>query len=194
MSSKIRADRSPPTLAVLSLLAERPRHPYEMQALIRERHVGRVVRMRGGSLYDAVRRLQRVGLIAPLETERAGARPERTIYALTDSGRTELDSLLVEMLSEPLNEYPRFVAALAHVLGVGSKERAEELLRRRAARLRTEMDEIDALRADLPADMPRIVMIETDYAQAMRRAELDWLAGTVEALSSGRLGWIEAEP
>ncbi|MGX1763434.1 PadR family transcriptional regulator, partial [Streptomyces lydicus] len=113
-----RARRTPLALAVLSLLNERPMHPYEMQALIRDRHVGRVVRMRGGSVYDAVARLAAHDLIAPTGSSRAGARPERTTFTITAAGRAELDSLLDEYLAEPVNEYPRFAAGLAHILNL----------------------------------------------------------------------------
>src|SRR6187551_4114033 len=78
---------SPLMLMVLVLLAEAPMHPYEMQRLMQWRGKDDVVRVQRGSLYPAVERLMRAGLIEPLETERAGRRPERTVYQLTEEGR-----------------------------------------------------------------------------------------------------------
>ena len=66
-------------LMVLVLLAEAPMHPYEMQRLMQWRGKDQVVRVQRGSLYPAVERLMRAGLIEPLETEREGRRPERTV-------------------------------------------------------------------------------------------------------------------
>ena len=81
-------------LMVLVLLAEAPMHPYEMQRLMQWRGKDDVVRVQRGSLYPAVERLMRAGLIEPLETERAGRRPERTVYQLTEEGRDTALSLI----------------------------------------------------------------------------------------------------
>lgn len=136
-----RALRTPLTLAVLSLLRESPRHPYETQALVRERHVDEVVKLRGGSLYDAIRRLTAAGLIAAVETERAGARPERTVYAITDSGATLVDDLVRGYLRTPAREHPVFVTGLAYILNVDAAT-AAGLLRERLRAIQATYDEI----------------------------------------------------
>jgi len=43
-----------------------------------------------GSLYGALQRLEKEGAIEVVRTEQEGNRPERTVYAITDKGRTEL--------------------------------------------------------------------------------------------------------
>jgi DNA-binding PadR family transcriptional regulator len=72
-------------LAVLGLLTEHARHPYEMHRLMHERHKD-FASGKGRTFYDAVERLQRQGLIEPVETTRAGNRPERTVYRITEEG------------------------------------------------------------------------------------------------------------
>ena len=52
-------------LAVLGLLQERPMHPYEMAATLRERHKDSSIKVNSGSLYDTVEALTRHGWIAP---------------------------------------------------------------------------------------------------------------------------------
>ncbi|MGX1771080.1 PadR family transcriptional regulator [Nocardia brasiliensis] len=184
-----RARRTPLALAVLSLLNERPMHPYEMQALIRDRHVGRVVRMRGGSVYDAVARLAAHDLIAPTGSSRAGARPERTTFTITAAGRAELDSLLDEYLAEPVNEYPRFAAGLAHILNL-TPGRAAELLTRRAQVLRTDLAELDAaLAAAHSTEIPPIVLVETELDRELRATELRWVEHTAKRIADGELPW-----
>src|SRR6478735_8009853 len=54
---------SPLGLMILALLSERPMHPYEMQRLMVARGDDRVVRVQRGSLYPAVERLERAGLV-----------------------------------------------------------------------------------------------------------------------------------
>ena len=69
-ASKRQHPQSPLALAVLALLFERPMHPYEMAATMRERHKEESIKLRYGSLYSVVELLQREGLIAPQETSR----------------------------------------------------------------------------------------------------------------------------
>ena len=65
-------------------------HPYEMYQLSLQRRDHRLVKIRPGTLYHAVRRLGESGLVAALGTEREGNRPERTTYEITDAGRDQL--------------------------------------------------------------------------------------------------------
>jgi DNA-binding PadR family transcriptional regulator len=185
-----RALRTPLTLAVLSLLRERPRHPYEMQALVRERHVDEVVKLRGGSLYDAIRRLADAGLIGLVDTERAGARPERTVYAITEAGVGMVDELIRDYLRTPAQEHPVFVTALAHILNVDAGT-AAGLLRERLRAIQATYDEIAAQLSVRPPDMPRVVILEVEYAQMLRAAELAWLRAVVADIDAGRLPWLD---
>jgi hypothetical protein len=67
---------NPLALAVLALLFERPMHPYEMAATLKQRHKGESIKIRYGSLYTVVELLVTRGWITARETSRAGKRPE----------------------------------------------------------------------------------------------------------------------
>ena len=186
-------NRRPPkttlTLAVLELLNEAPMHPYEMKQKMHERGTERAIPSKGASIYDAVERLTRAGFIEPVVTNREGRRPERTIYQLTPAGADELDSWLRQLLEEPSREFPRFAAALMFLGALRRKDEAIKVLERRASAFEAQIAASDAMIRDLPADLPRLFIIEEDYAQAMRRAELDWLRRTVAELKDGSLEW-----
>jgi DNA-binding PadR family transcriptional regulator len=189
----MRALRTPVTMAVLGLLRERPRHPYEMQALLRERHVGAVVRLRGGSLYDAIARLVRSGHVEPVGTDRQGARPERTVYALTAAGDTLLDSLVREYVGSVAEEFPVFAAGLAHLPHL-DRAQAAVLLAARADELAAWWDATSAAVAGArAAGLPRIVLLETEYALRTRRVEIDWLRALVRDIETGELPWISID-
>jgi len=183
--------RTPIALSVLNLLNERPMHPYEMRSLMRERGHDRAFRIRESSVYDTVARLADRGFIEPVEVNREGRRPERTVYAITEAGRDELMVWLTELTSEPDAEYPAFAAPLMFIYALG-RDGAITALRQRAALLEAEISRSDALRraiaAEIP-DFPRIFGIEEEYAQAMRRAELAWVRATVAELRDGTLPW-----
>src|SRR6516164_2293319 len=100
-------------LTVLCLLRWRPMHPYEMQRLIRQCHKDEFLDLKRGSLYHAIDRLQRAGLIEVVETSREGQRPERTIYRLTENGEREVFDWLRELLAKPAREPSQFLAALS---------------------------------------------------------------------------------
>ncbi|HEX9412009.1 MAG TPA: PadR family transcriptional regulator, partial [Ktedonobacterales bacterium] len=104
---------NPLALAVLACLMERPMHPYEMATTLRERGKDQSIKLNYGSLYTVVEALQQHELIVAQETERAGRRPERTIYRLTDAGRMELIDWVSELLSTPVKEYTHFEAGLS---------------------------------------------------------------------------------
>ncbi|WP_235347412.1 PadR family transcriptional regulator [Arthrobacter sp. SPG23] len=107
------APLTPLGISALSLLVEEPMHPYEMYQLLMARHEDRLVKVRPGTLYHAVGRLEERGLVETAGTDREGNRPERTTYRITPAGREALTERLQDMLAEPVNEYPSFPLAVA---------------------------------------------------------------------------------
>jgi DNA-binding PadR family transcriptional regulator len=177
---------------VLSLLLERPMHPYEMKGMMQGRGHDRVIRIKGASVYDTVERLHRLGFIEPLETSREGRRPERTIYSLTEAGRDELLIWLRELISKPVWEYPQFGAALAFIAGLGNEKEAIELLHWRAVALEAEIAATErVLKGTLEHNIPRLFVIEEEYGQALRQAELDFVRRLIADLEEGGL-WPDA--
>src|SRR5215510_15168492 len=187
-TNRARLPRTPLTLAVLNLLSERSMHPYEMKTLMRERGHDAVIKLKGGSVYDTVERLQRLGFIETVETSREGRRPERTVYAINEAGRDELKAWLRDMVARPVNDYPEFAAALAFVVGLEDcQEVISELTRRAVAREAQIAADDTMLRSMAETGIPRIFGIELEYAQAMRRAETEWVRRFIQELKDGDL-------
>src|SRR6266702_7180746 len=103
---------SPLALSILELLDEQPLHPYEMASRMRMRHHDEFIRLNFGTLYHSVEVLERNGWIRPVEREKEGRRPERTIYKLTESGREVLTTAVGELLRQPRREYLHFAPGL----------------------------------------------------------------------------------
>jgi DNA-binding PadR family transcriptional regulator len=187
--------RTPVALSVLNLLNERAMHPYEMRVLIRERGHDRAFKIRESSIYDTVSRLADRGFIEPVEVSREGRRPERTVYAITDAGRDELDAWLWDLASEPSEEYPAFAAPLMFIYSLG-RDRTIAAFTQRAAKLEAQISASDAYRqafaVELP-DFPRVFAIEEEYAQAMRHAEVTWLRRIIAELRDGTFPWPSRE-
>ena len=184
--------RTPLALAVMNLLMERPMHPYEMKSTMKERGHDQVIRLKGGSIYDTVERLEAGGFIKSQETSREGRRPERTVYAITEAGRDEITGWLAELLTQPVNEYPQFGGALAFVAAL-DKDEVTRLLKVRIALLDARIAGAEKqLKNFLGMGLPRLFLVEGEYAVAMRRAELEWVRSIVDDIQSGKL-WITKE-
>jgi DNA-binding PadR family transcriptional regulator len=157
----------------MAVLSERPAHPYEVSRLLRERRKEDSIKLSYGSLYMVVEQLVRVGYIAPLETEREGNLPERTVYALTDAGRRELRDWMRDLLGTWRKEFRQFESALALVYVVPPAE-AVELLRRRRGQLDAEIARAVGEYEDARArGVGRLFLIEAEYRLALLRAERD---------------------
>jgi DNA-binding PadR family transcriptional regulator len=176
---------NPVVLAALGALLERPMHAYQLAAVL----AGRGVPANRGSLYDTLEAMARAGWVEPRPAQREGARPQRTPYALTQSGRAELAQRLDRQVREPRREFPEFFGAVSH-LGVLGQARAAEALAERAARLAARIED-DQRRLDeaLAGNVPRLFVIEAEYALAMLRMERDWVLAIADDVTSGRLAW-----
>ncbi|MCC9306293.1 PadR family transcriptional regulator [Kitasatospora sp. RB6PN24] len=181
-------------LAVLGLLREQPMHPYEMATTLRERHKDGSFKVNSGSLYDTVGALARHGWIEPVETARDGRRPERTVYATTESGRHEFVRWIDELLRTPVAEYPKFMAAVSY-LGALGPDRAAEALAERAGHLAQRIEETNAVLADTVGSgrVPRLFMIEAECALHSWEAELAWTRRTIAEIRDGSLSWPEVQ-
>jgi DNA-binding PadR family transcriptional regulator len=192
MKSKRELPRTPLALAVMNLLVEHPMHPYEMKSKMKERGHDQVIRLKGGSIYDTVERLESGGFIQAQETSREGRRPERTVYAITDTGREEIMAWLRELLAQPVNEYPQFGAALAFFAALDQDE-VVRLLKVRTALLEGQAaGEEKQLKTFMEMGLPRLFLVEGEYALAMKRAEIDWVRKLIVEIEGGSL-WITKE-
>ncbi|MFU8851871.1 PadR family transcriptional regulator [Micromonospora sp. SL1-18] len=171
-------------LAVLSVLVQRPMHPYEIATTLRGWGKDQDMGIKWGSFYTVVRNMERHGLIAAVESVREGRRPERTVYRITDSGRAELVDWTRELVSTPVAEQSRFRAGLS-VLAALHPDEATALLRRRLELLEEELRAERATLAEHLRTLPRLFLVESEYDLAIREAEVAWIRALLAELTSG---------
>jgi len=176
-------------LAVLATVVQRPMHRYEMASLMRARGKERDMGIKWGSLYTVVQNLERSGYVEAIGVTRQGARPERTVYQITDAGRDELVAWTRELIAEPEAEQTRFIAGLS-VLAVLAPHDVIDLLRTRLERLAAS---VEALTTGLQqaSNVPRLFLIEDEYRIAMTRAEADWTRSLLDELTTGTFPHLE---
>ena len=171
-------------LAVLATVVEGPMHPYEITSKLRERGKEQDMDIKIGSLYTVVRNLEKAGFIEVVDTDRVGARPERTIYRITAAGVAEMVDWVRELVAEPQPEHPKFKAGLSLAAVLGPEQLAA-LLRQRLSTLE-ERGAAGRRQADEYAEtVPRLFLLEMEFESAIREAEAAWIRGFLAELESG---------
>ncbi|CAN5120485.1 PadR family transcriptional regulator [soil metagenome] len=164
-------------------------HPYEVGRALREHGDARSIKFNHGSLYMVFQQLEKAGFVAEQETTRAGQRPERTVYAITKSGRREMRDWLRQIVEEPRHEYPHFVAALSLIAALPPDE-VVGLLTKRTRRLAEERDETRTLIADtLATGVHPLFLVEEDYRLALLDAEAAFIERFIERITDPQTGW-----
>jgi DNA-binding PadR family transcriptional regulator len=178
-------------LSLLTLLTERPMYPYEMATHLRERGKDNAIKINWGSFYTVVQNLEKNGFIEAVEVAREGRQPERTTYQITDAGWAELRDWLRELLSVPEREHTSFEAALGES-AVLPPDELIDLLRQRLAALEQANGKLQAELETVQAQIPRLFLIESEYYQALRRAEEEWVRGLLKEFTDGTFPGLDA--
>lgn len=174
-------------LAVLSLLTERPMHPYEIAAVMRHRDLSSVIKLNQSSLYSTIEALQREELIVPVETQREGRYPERTVYTTTGAGRAELNGWLRSLIGQPAVEYTQFAAALAFIGHLPPSEVAL-LLNAHVQHLQEQMKGMhDAIERARQLGVDRLFTIEDTYTLTLLEARLTFIQQLIQEIRDGTL-------
>jgi DNA-binding PadR family transcriptional regulator len=182
---------TPLAMAALALLSERPMHPYEMYQTLIQRSEDRIVKVRPGSLYHTVNKLDELGLVRVTGTDREGNRPERTTYEITEKGNLALAERIAGVIEEPEYEYPIFPVAISQAHNL-PRDIVINLLKRRLQQLGARRDYIAESLGHLGRmELPRKYWLDVDYLKAQYDSERIWLEKVVADIESGALDWEE---
>jgi DNA-binding PadR family transcriptional regulator len=178
---------NPLAFAVLSLLTERPMHPYEMLGVMRLRELNNVIKVSQSSLYSVIETLQREGLIVLETTQREGRYPERTIYATTEPGRDELKEWLRSLIRQPQVEYTEFAAGLAFMSNLPPEEVAM-LLEEHTRHLQEQIISTHTtLQRAASLGVDQLFTIEDRYSVSLLQARYDFIQQLIREINDGTL-------
>jgi DNA-binding PadR family transcriptional regulator len=178
-------------LAVLSVVLDRPMHPYEMAAVLKERNKDADMPIKWGSLYTVVANLEKHGFVEAVGSVKEGGRPERTVYRLTPAGRAEFEDWVRELVGTVEREPPRFQAGLS-MMGILGPDQTISLLRQRLGQLDERVEALRASLEQLRPVMPRLFLVEVEYDLAMTEAEARWARSFLGELTSGAVPGLDA--
>jgi len=166
-----------PDLVVLSLLAERAMHGYEVRAELERRQVKDWAAVSRPQIYYSLEKLARLGFIREPEADAPSAGPERRVYSTTPAGTAALSDALERGDWTRERERPPFLTwmALSWLARPGVFKR--QLQRRRAfleQELAREEATLAAVRREVGHEFHEAVWMLRLMIQQMR-AELRWL-------------------
>ncbi len=170
-------------LSILGFLYEAPLHGYELRKRITAL-TGHVRPVGESTLYPAIRRLEKAGLLAR-ETQQGPAAAPRHVLSLTAEGRRELLRRLAEAEGTEVTDENRWFTLLTFLRHLADPAAQAAVLRRRLAFLEEPTsffyDGEHPLRAEeLADDLFRSGVLT--IARATTQAELRWLRETLAGL------------
>lgn len=108
-------------LTILSLVAEKPCHGYEIQQVIDERDLREWLAIGFSSIYYILNKLERQGLLTST-LDIHGPGPARKIYQITDAGRGLLQTAILERLSQVRSFGSGFELGLANLNAMSPRQ------------------------------------------------------------------------
>jgi DNA-binding PadR family transcriptional regulator len=163
-------------LLVLGMLAARgPMHGHQIKRAIELINIEAWSAIRVGSLYHALHQLTTEGLIEALRTERQGALPARTVYAITAEGEVELAVLRDRALRHVEPPRDPFDIALWVAAGLPSDD-LEVIVRQRLEALRLQLDALSSERLQLTEKnhLPPVGRVLMRHGEARLEADIRW--------------------
>ena len=174
-------------LLLLGMLLDGPLYGYQLHQIVRA-HGELYADLKKANLYYLLDRLAKDGYLE-METEQGarGARGERLIYAITDTGRTHFHQLLRETLLQYEPVHTGIETAVVF-LSYLSPDEAMALLKERR---RSIQDKRMQVVADLgqPEKNPPLVVIAGDHLLSLIDAELAWINRSLDYLHQA--GWSD---
>ena len=163
-------------IVVLSLLAEQPRHGYDLDRVIEQRGYRQWTSLAFSSIYYLLKRLSERGLLEPDE----GTQGRRTVFRVTEAGRRELRQAAGERVLAPAPPSAGVLPALNAYSRLDDPALAA-LLARRAEALLSRLDELRALRAQVDEEHALAIF---DYEILRQEADLAWTRSLLKKADS----------
>jgi DNA-binding PadR family transcriptional regulator len=161
-------------LLILGVLHRGDFHPYEIKRRLEAAMVECYIAIDVGTLYYAVRKLEKAGLIAEVAQERVARGGMRTIYRITAAGRTEFrDGLHRQFEVEGPVSQTLYGALL--FLHLADRATVEDSVRRRITRLDDLIAKLGPIRAQFASRLTTGGEHLLNHLDKQRRLDRAWL-------------------
>ncbi len=164
---------TPVELAVLTVLAEKPRHGYDIEKIIEDRGFREWADIGFSSIYYVLNKLEKDGLVLGQLAPAQGKGAARKIYHLTSQGKHQHKEAVLQALSTPQRRTSLFLLGFANIPALNEDE-LRTALREYAEALEQESERLKH-KAVSQDPIPDFVQAMFDYSQALIAAEMHWV-------------------
>ncbi len=174
-------------MLLLGLVAEMPRHGYQLEQVIEERGMRRWTHIGFSSIYFVLGKLQELRLVTARKSARNTPGKARRVYSITPSGRRTLAGQTIDALRKLEPAYSSLLLGMIN-WPVLDREQALKALEVRSAAIETERTRIAAIRVE-QQPLPDYVEALFDYSLGHLRAEAEWVSRTLAYMTTKP--WLE---
>jgi len=178
-------------LAILSLIAERPRHGYELEGVIEERGMRDWTEIAFSSIYFILNGLVRKGLAVSSLQPAAGRGPAKKVYNATPTGHTVLRDGIKQAVASASQDDRRFLLGLS-CLPLLSQAEVERAFAERILYLKNKERQLSDHPALTTPGFPIHVHAMFGYSLALIHTGIQWseefLSAYIKGENHGKIG------
>ena len=171
-------------LILLSLIAEKPCHGYEIERIIEERGMRNWTDLAFSSIYFILNKLVRDGMATSIDQPAAGRGPSKKVYSATETGLSALREGVKEGLANPEPNSKFFMFDVTS-LPLLSKNEASRALKSHKKALEDRLVELENHPALNVPGFPLHVKAMFTYSIPLLVAELGWLDSFIQEVEKG---------
>ena len=173
-------------LLILGVLHRGNFHPYEIKRRLENAMVECYIDVDVGTLYYAIRQLEKEDMIEAVSRERVARGGMRTVYRITRKGKGEFQALLHRQFEAEGPVSHTLYGALLF-LHLSDLAIVEDLLRRRLARLDELIDKLGPIRKELAPVISTGGEHLLRHIEKQRRLDRDWVKGLLADVTARRV-------
>src|SRR5689334_4572560 len=173
-------------LLILGVLHRGNLHPYEIKRRLQNAMIECYTDVDVGTLYYAIRQLDKNGLIAAVRQERVARGGVRTVYGISAGGKRRFQQLLNEQFAAPGPVAQTLYGAMLF-LQFGNLPLIADLLRTRISRETESIREIVEIRKQLGSVAATGALHLMKHLELQHRLDRKWLQGVLADVEAGRV-------
>lgn len=167
-------------LIVLGILKKESMSAYDIQKLVEYRNISKWVKISTPSIYKKVIQLEEKGYITSTQVKE-GKMPEKAVYTLTDSGKSQFEKLMIEISLKPIHIFLDFNAVIVNLDSL-SRENQKVCLANiedNIKTLKSYLEENENLKKNAP-EIPKTGMAVLEQQLILIQAIETWIASMKE--------------
>lgn len=166
-------------LMFLGLIAEMPRHAYELELVIEKRNMRKWSQIGFSSIYFILNKLEKVKIISAKKPN--GAKAKKT-YKITKLGR---QTLIIQTINALKNHRPTYSSLFLGMLHWPVLERGQAIkaLEARNRTITSELARMGNIQVD-QQPLPDFVDLLFDFSHGQLKAEAEWIETTIAYMTN----------